>query len=590
MRVPREEDSVMISTAAIDRYRHATGPSPTPNLGWNVYGTGIEAVGRDGRPEPIELPTPAPDQLLVRVDAVGLCYSDVKLIRQGGDHPKLYGRDLAKHPTRLGHEVAVTVIEAGTDLRDRYPPGLRLAVQPDIHIEGRSTAYGYTIPGGLVQYHLVGSEILDGDDGAYVIPVDDSLGYGAAALSEPWACVEAAYTQRRRLSPLEGGIMWIVGHPDDPASYEFSRGLDEPDLIVLTDVPSGLLALVEELKKPTARVQVRDTDDYPALSQELTGGNGFDDIVVLDPHSAEQMAEIAGHIAFRGTLNLVGSKPLDGPVSVDLGRIHYHYTAYLGNPGPDIAASYGEARNRCELQPRGVAVFVGAGGPMGQMHIQRALELDEGPRTLVAVDRDQGRLTILMERLAPLAAAKGRQLLAVDSSADPGRATEAIRDATDGRGADDVIVTVPMAAVMAEASSLMAPDGMLVLFAGVPNGTFGPLDLSEVYLHGAQFTGTSGSRIVDQQRVLDKAAKGKLSLEASLAAVGGIEAARDGLEALMDGRFAGKIVIFPQLTGLPLLELAELADRYPSIGALMDNGDSWTRAAEAELFETFWKR
>jgi len=334
---------------------------------------------------------------------------------------------------------------------------------------------------------------------------------------------------------------------------------------------------------------VRNTDDYEALSQELTGGDGFDDIVVLDPRSAAQMGAIANHIAFRGTMNLVGRKPLDGTASIDLGRIHYHYTAYLGNAGPDIAASYGEARNRCELRPQGVAVFVGAGGPMGQMHIQRALELDEGPRTLLAVDRDQARLSILMERLAPLATSKGRQLLAVDSSFDPGRANEAIREATAGRGADDVIVTVPVATVMAEASALMAPDGMLVLFAGVPNGTFGPLDLSQVYLHGAQFTGTSGSRIVDQQQVLEKAAKGKLSLEASLAAVGGIEAARDGLQALIEGRFAGKIVIFPQLTGLPLLELTELAEKYPGIGALMDEGHSWTRAAEAMLFETFWK-
>ena len=44
---------------------------------------------------------------------------------------------------------------------------------------------------------------------------------------------------------------------------------------------------------------------------------------------------------------------------------------------------------------------------MGQMHIQRALELDDGPRTLLAVDRDQVRLSILMDRLAPLAAEQG---------------------------------------------------------------------------------------------------------------------------------------------------------------------------------------
>ena len=185
-----------------DRYRRGDTPLPSPNLAWNTYGKGVESIGRDGRPEPVEIPGPAPDQMLVRVDAVGLCFSDVKLIRLGGDHPKLYGRDLSVDPIRLGHEVTVTVIEVGDDLKSAYRRGDRLAIQPDIHVDGRSTAYGYTISGGLVQYHLVGPEILDADDGAYVIPVDDGIGYAAAALSEPWACVEAAYTQRRRLRPL----------------------------------------------------------------------------------------------------------------------------------------------------------------------------------------------------------------------------------------------------------------------------------------------------------------------------------------------------------------------------------------------------
>jgi threonine dehydrogenase-like Zn-dependent dehydrogenase len=224
---------------------------------------------------------------------------------------------------------------------------------------------------------------------------------------------------------------------------------------------------------------------------------------------------------------------------------------------------------------------------MGQMHIQRAIELEEGPATIVAVDRDRERLAQLEERLLPLATSRCRQLVTIDT---PDLAPEVVQEASGGRGAEVVIVTVPLAEVMAGAAALMAGDGMLVLFAGVPNGTLGPVDLSKVYLHGAQFTGTSGSRIADQQRVLDKTAKGELSLEGSLGAVGGMEAAREGIEALIEGRFAGKIVIFPQLRGLPLLGLAELAERYPEIGALMGPAHSWTKGAEAELFATFWKR
>src|SRR6202008_12580 len=140
--------------------------------------------------------------------------------RLGGDHPKLYGRDLTVEPTRIGHETSVTVMRVGSDLAGRVRAGQRLAIQPDIYVDGRSTAYGYTIPGGLIGYHLIGPEVLAADDGAYVVPVDDRLGSAETALTEPWACVEAAYTQRRRLIPATGGRTWIIGRPDDDRPYD----------------------------------------------------------------------------------------------------------------------------------------------------------------------------------------------------------------------------------------------------------------------------------------------------------------------------------------------------------------------------------
>jgi hypothetical protein len=194
---------------------------PRSTTAWNVYGKGVESVGRGGLPEEVPVGTPGPDQLLVRVDAVGLCFSDVKLIRQGGDHPKLYGRDLATQPTRLGHEAAVTIVAVGKELASRFHPGQRLAIQPDIYVGGRSTAYGYTIPGALIGYHLIGPEVLAADDGAYVVPVTDDMGYAETALTEPWACVEAAYSQRRRVEPAPGGRTWVVGRRDDARRYVF---------------------------------------------------------------------------------------------------------------------------------------------------------------------------------------------------------------------------------------------------------------------------------------------------------------------------------------------------------------------------------
>lgn len=554
-------------------YRLVPPKAPSRTLAWNVYGKGLESVGREGRPEWVDVAVPSKDQILVRIDAVGLCFSDVKLIRLGGEHPKLYGRDLLTHPTRLGHETAVTVVAVGSDLVGSFHPGQRLAVQPDIYAEGRSTAYGYTIPGGLIGYHLLGPEVLAADDGAYVIEVGDQLGYAETALTEPWACVEAAYTQRRRLRPAASGRAWVVGRPDDDRRYDFGSALTGAREIVLSGLRDDVADAVRS-SAPRAAVVVVDQD-------RVTGQ--FDDVILLGPRSAALVSRASDALAFRGLLNLVGDTQLDGPVDADIGRIHYHYTAYVGNRGPDVSASYGEARNRAELRSGGVALFVGAAGPMGQMHLERALKMPKGPETLIGVDLDQERLAMARKHLDPIAAALGKRLVMATAGSEEELAMLVARE-TKGRGADDVVVTAPTAAAVAQAARVMAGDAMLVLFAGLPVGTRAALDLSRVFLQGAQYTGTSGSRIADQDLVVQKTLAGELSPARAVAAVGGIEAAADGLRSLVEGRFAGKIVIFPQLRGFPLTSIEELAASDPELGAALGQGGTWTQEAEAILF------
>jgi threonine dehydrogenase-like Zn-dependent dehydrogenase len=523
----------------------------------------------------VPVDAPGPDQLLVRVDAVGLCFSDVKLIRQGGDHPKLYGRDLAKEPTRLGHEAAVTVVAVGKHLALRFRPGERLAIQPDIYVGGRSTAYGYTIPGALIGYHLIGPEVLAADDGAYVVRVTDDMGYAETALTEPWACVEAAYSQRRRVEPAKGGRAWVIGRGDDARRYRFGDVLADAREVVLSGLGDETLA--------SARAAARGAQIVVADEASVVGP--FDDIIMLTPRSPQLVARAADALDFRGVLNIVSDESL-GPVEIDLGRLHYHYTAYVGTSGLDISAAYGEARNRTELRDGGVALFVGAAGPMGQMHLERALRIPDGPSVAIGVDLDAERLDAARSRLEPIARESGRRLITTTG----GDLAKLVRDETAGRGADDVIVTAPTAAAVTSAAALMARDGMLVLFAGLPVGTRASLDLSPVYLHGAQYTGTSGSRIADQELVVRKTNLGQLAPGRAVAAVGGMEAAPDGLRALMEGRFAGKIVIFPQLRGLPLTSLEDLAARDAEFAAALGEGGTWTKDAESVLFARYLAR
>ncbi len=553
--------------------------APDQALAWNVYGAGIEQIGRDGAPEWVPVPRPGPDQLLIRVDAVGLCFSDIKLLRLGGAHPKLYGRDLATEPTRLGHETSVTVIEVGEALRDRYRPGARLAIQPDIYVDGRSTAYGYTIPGGLIQYHVIGPEVLAADDGAYVVPVDDRMGFAETALTEPWACVEASYTQRRRLEPLAGGRRWVLARPDETRAIMFGEALRDAGEAVVSGASAALLETIRAAIGPGARLTL-------AEPEAAASGGPYDDVIAIGHHDPATIEAAGDAVAFRGTINLVSDVPYAGPVPIDVGRLHYHYVAWLGTSSSDASAAYGEARNRAELRPGGVTVVVGAAGPMGQMHLERAVAMADGPRLVVGVDLDADRLAAAEAKLRPVAAARGADLRIVRIGPEPDALATLMRSLTDGRGADDVVITAPAAAAVASGAAAMAPDGMLVLFAGVPVGTRVALDLSPVFLGGAQYTGTSGSRIADQALVVTKTLAGELEPRRALAAIGGIETAAEALQALVDGRFPGKIVIFPQLRGLPLTGLDELASD-PEIGPLLAPDGTWTKAAEAALFARY---
>ncbi|MBT8494686.1 MAG: alcohol dehydrogenase, partial [Deltaproteobacteria bacterium] len=190
----------------------------------------------------------------------------------------------------------------------------------------------------------------------------------------------------------------------------------------------------------------------------------------------------------------------------------------------------------------------------------------------------------------PLARAKGIEFISVNPAGDPSILADAVAAATGERGADDIILSVPVPAVMEQGAALLAPDGMLVLFAGVPNGSLAALNVSDVYLANAQFTGTSGLSTADQRLVLDKAKAGTLSPQRSLGAVGSIEAVTEGLQALIDGTFPGKVMIFPQLTGLPLTGLDDLAERHPDIGSKLAEDGAWTTEAEAALIDKFWQR
>lgn len=572
-----------LSTTRWGAYRQGLVLLPETMLTWPFHGAGLHNLGAHGCPISESLPVCKSDELLVRVDALGICASDAKMVRLGNEYPLFFERDFQRNPARLGHEVALTVMQVGRSWQGKYHRGQRLGLQPNVFAAGRRLIFGVNLPGGMAQFLTLGTEVLAGDDGSYVFPLPPNVSYVDGAMLEPWSCVEANYAQTRRVEPKRGGVMWIKGQIGDTTPYSLSQKL-ESALVILSDVPASLEACV---RTHPVEVAVVNGASAPAVAAEFSEQSRVDDIVLLAPSCAQEVAKAIDALAAGGTLTLVNTQALDGPVSVDVGRLHYENLAFLGCHGPDIADAFDPRRSRSELRSGGVTLVVGASGTMGRMHIQRALEMHSGPRAVVAAGHGAARVSSLRQAFAPLAETQGREFVALDTLREPFRLRQEIDRLTDGRNCDDVVVIVSNQEAVEEAITYLAVDGLVVFFAGATSGVRVPLPLDKVALFGAQFTGASGSTVADELRILEKVVTGTLTPSAALAAVGGMRAVNDGLRAQIESIYAGKIMIFPQLPDLPLTSLPDLAHVAPEVHACLGPNQIWTAAAEQALFERY---
>ncbi len=325
-------------------------------------------------------------------------------------------------------------------------------------------------------------------------------------------------------------------------------------------------------------------DEFGALNTEITGGVGFDDIVVFGTPDAGVARELAKMLGKNGLLNIIAKEAIGEDVEIDIGRVHYDGISIVGSEGPDVTLSYQLTRD-AELLTGGSAWFIGAAGPMGQMHVQRAVELEGAPAKILCTDIDDARMEMLRLRVEGIAKERGIEI----RFENPSKMAEAdldklICEFTDGSGFDDVVTLVPVAGLIAQASRYLARYGVMNIFAGVPRGTKAMLPISDCFLRQVHYIGSSGSKLSDLEDTLHLSEDGKLGTANSAAAIGGMNAMSEGVDGVKSGRFPGKTVIFPQFPDFPLTALTDLKDTYPSVYAKLKDGLFWTLEAEKEFF------
>lgn len=580
-----------------ERYQQ-TVEVPSHHWRWSLYGAGFENLGRNGAPERWATPIPTETQLLVRVDAVGICFSDLKILRLGGEHPKI-ARNLSEHPVVMGHEIACTVAQVGDALTDRFRVGERYIVQADVYVGGRVQAVGYALEGGYTQYALMTEPVLNGDAGCYLLPCPSHLSYAESALVEPWACVVASYRIQPPLHPApQGDWLVVIPHALTPC-YRCSALrtlLEQPTpastsgaIVLLYDEKSSPLVesfhqVAEHLGKPVVEIRCATERLFgPSVIQDARAyaqGGAFQHALLFGDVPAPFLESAIDSLGYDGCLSFTCHRPLP-PIAVDVGRLHYDRLRILATSSWDISDAVSLTRSSA-LQAGDRLLLWGAGGPMGHMHLHYALSHMPALAQVVVVDRHPERLEPLRQWSEPLAQLHGVALDFYCNKDVSVEEQEAFLRTLAPHGFDHVMLLTSSAEAVPLAYSLLTDGGILNLFGGIPRGQKVALDLTRLATRHMRLMGSSGSTMDDIRECLNATADGTLPTRKVLTAVGGLRTLLEALRAVESHRYLGKVVLFPYLATLPLCALTELEE---PVRRHLEEGRYWTVDAERALFE-----
>lgn len=258
-----------------------------------------------------ERPTPKSDEVLVRIDRVGICGSDLHYYQHGEN-----SGNLVDFPHVLGHESAGTVVEVGSNVVS-VSTSDRVAIEPGIPCGECS----YCTSEG--EYHLceemeyMSSPPVDGALTEYVAwpadlvyPLPEEVSLREGALVEP---LSVAIHACDRGGVAEGDTVLVTGGgPIGQLVSEvaMARGAE----IVLTDVVATKLDLAEQ--RGVAHTVDVTSDDPVSVIHEQVDTDGVD--ILIESSGADSAIELTTDAVKRGgTIVFVGI-PIDADLPTDV--------------------------------------------------------------------------------------------------------------------------------------------------------------------------------------------------------------------------------------------------------------------------------
>jgi len=176
-----------------------------------------------------------------------------------------------------------------------------------------------------------------------------------------------------------------------------------------------------------------------------------------------------------------------------------------------------------QIRPGETVIIVGAGGPIGLMHLQLALR--QGAAQVIAVDLKDWRLAVA-KRL-------GATRIVNPEREDP---VAVVRDLTDGRGADVSIESAGAKVTWLTAVAAARKGGRVLWFGGLPSGTRIEVDAARVHYDELTLIGPYHLTPMDCFRALQLIKAGVIDADALITHELPLERLEEGLQMMMEGQ------------------------------------------------------
>jgi L-iditol 2-dehydrogenase len=191
------------------------------------------------------------------------------------------------------------------------------------------------------------------------------------------------------------------------------------------------------------------------------------------------------------------------------------------------------AQNRLAIQPGESVIILGAGGPIGLMHLQMALR--SGAAQVIAVDLSKARLEIASQLGATTC------IKAPDPTLE-----DIVLGLTSGRGVDAVIECAGTPETWLQAVELVRKGGRLIWFGGLPGGTDIALDTHKIHYGELTLLGTHGGTPLDALRAFELITSGVINTEVLISDEVGLDQVEEALVRMGRGEVI-KVAINPEL-------------------------------------------